>query len=586
LKLSTEQENIIKAIEEGKDVFVDACIGAGKTTLLNAVCETFNRKRILYLTYNKLLKEDAKNKINSANAEVLNYHGFAYKYLIRGRIRYTNQDGIKEVVKNIKNGLIKIPQYDMILIDEYQDINNDASDLIFAIEEEQKKEVQLVFVGDMKQKIYDTTTIDVLNDCIFKLRKEYTKLDLTQCFRLNEDHASMLGKIWKKTIKGVNKNQKVLKIKFDQEEVEQILDEYENKDILILTPFKNNIELNNMINHLEKTNPEKYNKKNLYVTISDNESNLNKPIENSMIVTTFDGSKGLERKLAIVFGFEEDVLQFRSERANKQIITNLFLVAASRGKEKIIFVESGKSNLLNAKNFEYNLRNRIEIEEYNPNDMFDFCFDKHLEMCMEELIIEEIPQKDTTTIETLDRDYNILLSPAMGNYQEAMFFHKWKFEKALSYYREDLPITKYIKKASPKQKIKQILALTALETNLMRYFNQAITEFIEIDEEVRLIERMETHLSRNAMIQIAVEDIINRTSIRGSIDCVQNDIPYELKFVEELEKKHFLQIATYMYLGNYRVGRLWNTKKNQLFEIKIKNKYEFIEKILKTIKKG
>ena len=33
-----------------------------------------------------------------------------------------------------------------------------------------------------------------------------------------------------------------------------------------------------------------------------------------MIVTTFDGSKGLERKLCIVFGWTEDKLKYRSQK--------------------------------------------------------------------------------------------------------------------------------------------------------------------------------------------------------------------------------------------------------------------------------
>ena len=45
-----------------------------------------------------------------------------------------------------------MPQYEVLLVDEYQDINDDASKLIKTIDLYQRKEIQIVFVGDMKQK--------------------------------------------------------------------------------------------------------------------------------------------------------------------------------------------------------------------------------------------------------------------------------------------------------------------------------------------------------------------------------------------------------------------------------------------------
>ncbi|NCC55655.1 MAG: hypothetical protein EOM11_09290, partial [Erysipelotrichia bacterium] len=458
---SKEQQDISNKVKEGKNVYADACIGAGKTTLLELICSENPRKRILYLTYNKLLKEDAKKKIKVSNVEIHNYHGFAFKYLSAYRLDYTHQYGIRNLIKNVENGTIRMPQYDLILVDEYQDINDDAARLIMCIDEYQKVKPQLVFVGDMKQKIYDTTTIDVLEDCIFKLRDDYEKMDLTHCFRLNEEHANMLGKIWKKQIKGVNQQQKVSIMEYDQDEMYEIVNKYKNEDVLILTPYRNNVILNQFINYIEDRNPLKYNKKNLYITISDSE-NTNKPVAKSMIVTTFDGSKGLERKIAIVFGFETETLESRSQKGNKEIIKNLFLVAASRGKDEIIFVK--EKEMLTEKNFDIYLRNRIMNEEYNPSQMFDFVFDTDLEKTFEQLEITEIPQIDHSEIKSISTDYNILLSPAIGIFQEAMFFKDWDYQEKLNSYKQDLPIVKYIKKTKPKTLNRKVLCLTAIET--------------------------------------------------------------------------------------------------------------------------
>ena len=56
-----------------------------------------------------------------------------------------------------------------------------------------------------------------------------------------------------KKIIGVNENQTKEIIDFDPFELKSIIDEYDNKDILILSPFRNNIVLNQFINFIEKT---------------------------------------------------------------------------------------------------------------------------------------------------------------------------------------------------------------------------------------------------------------------------------------------------------------------------------------------
>ena len=77
MQLSDEQSKFVEIAQEGKNILVDACIGSGKTTAIQVLCEELPKeKNILYLTYNKLLKIDAKSKIHKKNVLVTNYHGF------------------------------------------------------------------------------------------------------------------------------------------------------------------------------------------------------------------------------------------------------------------------------------------------------------------------------------------------------------------------------------------------------------------------------------------------------------------------------------------------------------------------------
>ena len=69
--LTDEQEKFIEKALNGKNILVDACVGSGKTTAIQALCTRFPKnKKILYLTYNKLLKIDAKEKIKGRNVTV------------------------------------------------------------------------------------------------------------------------------------------------------------------------------------------------------------------------------------------------------------------------------------------------------------------------------------------------------------------------------------------------------------------------------------------------------------------------------------------------------------------------------------
>ncbi|MFG6368260.1 MAG: hypothetical protein K1W16_07495 [Lachnospiraceae bacterium] len=59
VQLSSEQQLFIEKALCGNNILVDACIGSGKTTAIQSLCNQLpSTKKILYLTYNKLLKID------------------------------------------------------------------------------------------------------------------------------------------------------------------------------------------------------------------------------------------------------------------------------------------------------------------------------------------------------------------------------------------------------------------------------------------------------------------------------------------------------------------------------------------------
>ena len=201
IQLSDEQQGFVNKALEGHNILVNACIGSGKTTAIQLLCDKLPRsKKILYLTYNKLLKFDAQAKIKNSNTKVQNYHGIAWYYLNKIKV----SAGVDDLIIRFNELKPPIEHYDVLIIDEYQDIETEMSYLLEYIKSTNPK-MQIIAVGDMQQKIYDKTNLDV-SDFITRFLGEYLELEFTLCFRLSADLAEKLGRIWNKRIKGVNSN--------------------------------------------------------------------------------------------------------------------------------------------------------------------------------------------------------------------------------------------------------------------------------------------------------------------------------------------------------------------------------------------
>lgn len=296
-KLTEEQQNVVNLALKGENILVDACIGSGKTTVIQVLCDKFPiDKRILYLTYNRLLKVEAKNKIKNKNVMVQNYHGFAYGFLRRNGINSSPADSIRIFLRNN----ISVGAYDVLLIDEYQDITEEISWLLEKIKQENPN-IQIVAVGDISQKIYDNTKLNV-TDFIDKFLGSYKKISLTFSFRMPKEHANMLGRIWGKTINGVNENCQIQYMEL--EEIKEFLATQKPADILCLGPRVND-EMTEVLNYLEENHRDIFNKKTVYASIRDSDANLS-PKKNSAIFTTYDSSKGLERPICVIFNFTKD----------------------------------------------------------------------------------------------------------------------------------------------------------------------------------------------------------------------------------------------------------------------------------------
>ena len=392
ITLTNEQMYFMTLVQEGKNVLVDACIGSGKTTVIQELCNRLGRRKknerpkILYLTYNTLLKHDAKDRIHRSNVTVTNYHGYASKCLRDVNISC----GKNELISKF-NKVKPVKHYDVLVIDEYQDIDTEISQMLEIIKE-QNPEIQIIAVGDMEQKIYDKTSLDVTHFITHYLG-EYEQVYFTNCFRINSEHAKFLSCVWNKQIQGVNSNCIVEYMSF--EDTFDFLSKQNVEDVLCLG--KKTGLMSEMLNKLEESCPRIYNKHTVYATITDEGEGISSDMVNNLkksaIFTTYDRSKGLERRVCVVFNFTEEYWETRSRQdgTKYEILRNLFCVAASRGKEHIIFVsgqEYTRRGIKSIKNFrmlsEETLSTPFEMCKdfkypFNMSTMFDFKYKEDIE---------------------------------------------------------------------------------------------------------------------------------------------------------------------------------------------------------------
>lgn len=580
-QLSEEQKQFIQYGTAGHNILVEACIGSGKTTAIQALCNAIRGKNILYLTYNKLLKLDAKARIMNGRTTVTNYHGFAWQELQKAHIRA----GISELIQVYNKSSLPVGCYDVLILDEYQDIDQEISEMLMHIKE-QRPDIQIVAVGDMCQKIYDKTNLDV-SAFITGFLGNYIPMEFTLCFRIGAEHAAMLGRVWEKTIVGVNDGFRIDVVPDYRAQV--IASNAQPRDLLVLgSRGKGATKLQN---YLEKNFPEKYNKQTLWSKIKDTDGGSTSPDPECAIFTTYDGCKGMERKICILYDWSLKYWMSRAEKPDVRydILRNIFCVAASRGKERLVIVETG-DNIDEDVLCEPFLTRR-QYGDMQVSTMFDFKHVEDIEAAYRMLDVKVLDEPGEV-IPISTSDALIDLSLCVGHYQECMYFDNYDInsdiEKALLQ-----PDNKHLRRNYSKYDLsRKLLYLAALDTGQNRYMNQVKDLHVTPELEQKLRDRLAMYLTpeekvqKDSSIRFTSEHGESLFNVNGRSDVSRDDEIWELKFVQELSHVHALQLAMYLIGEKKKTGYLWNTRTGERHEVHIPNREMFLNAVGKAVTKG
>ena len=516
--LSAEQEHLITLAEQGKNVLVDACIGGGKTTTIQELCNRLSGKKILYMTYNRLLKLDAKEKIHNSYTTVTNYHGYASMCLRNAGVSC----GVSELIQ-VFNQVRPVNHYDVLILDEYQDIEKEIAEMLEIIKD-QNPDIQIIAVGDMEQKIYDKTTLDV-KEFITGYLGEYEQAYFTKCFRISKEHAELLGRIWNKNINGVNENCTVTEMSF--REAMSFLSKQDVSEVLCLGGRTGNMA--RMLNMLEEDYPDVYNKNTVYASIRKEEwygdNALTEKLQHSAIFTTYDSSKGLERPICLLFDYTEDYWSVRitQPQVRYDILRNIFCVAASRGKKHIIYVR-GKESLCSERTLSTSQESSTTFKHpFNMSDMFDFKYKEDIEECFSLIETKEIETENHDVIHIDNYDGFIDLSPCIGIYQEASYFTDYNIDKQIDFMNEVKGDRKGITVKEDDTLDQKILKITSYETQQSRYARQVKPPFVSDTQREQIHSRLSTMLKPSEQVQtpcmIVFTEIIGRKYIADCLSC-------------------------------------------------------------------
>ena len=340
--LSGEQLTMISHALAGRHVIVDAVVGAGKTTSIQALCTLLVRRgrNVEYLTYSRLLKAEAQAKV--IGARVQNFHGYVYPGLLAAGLGdCTVEESILVFNDNFDTIAPTLKPIDVLIVDEYQDLTRQYARLL-----ENLKSVnpglQAIFVGDMAQKIRKDTDLDARAFVEEFCDGAAVEVDYTRSFRVGASLASPLSRGWHKEIVGANETQEVHYIGLT-EAYRNIASSTLSEVLCLGTRYG---AMRNVLNMLESSKPDKFNKSTVYASVRDSDVRPDVADE-AIIFTTFDSAKGMERADVYVFDFTLENWESRAKYmdGDEEVLRNIFLVAASRAKARLFFVATSKKDL-------------------------------------------------------------------------------------------------------------------------------------------------------------------------------------------------------------------------------------------------
>lgn len=378
---SEEQMNVIQSIKDGFNVQVDAVAGSGKTTTVLSLADQISDKIIIQLTYNSELKEEVvqkKLKYNETmyldNLSIYTYHSLAYQFY---STEAKTDIGINKIVSSNMIPRRKLPSIDILVLDEIQDMNELYYKFVNKFIRDLNKNVQLLILGDKYQGLYefkgaDTRFLTLAYQLWPCSSFEFKRVELNTSYRVTNSISKFVNNVMlgEPRIKAHKKGENVVYVRhtnpFDCAKIiaykltEQILQGNLNPDdifILAASVKSDSSPLKLIENILVKNGIP------CYIPMNETSSINREVIKGKVIFASFHQSKGRERKMVIVQGFDNDYFKYFNRDSPSNVCPSTLYVAATRSTSTLIVIESSEPlNFLKLSHSQMTQSNYITFE--------------------------------------------------------------------------------------------------------------------------------------------------------------------------------------------------------------------------------
>ena len=314
-----------------------------------------------------------------------------------------------------------------------------------------------------------------------------------------------------------------------------------------------------------------------------------------MVFATFHQTKGLERKVIIVFNFDDSYFKYYKKDNNPTICPNELYVAATRGIERLSLIHDQSSDYLPflCQNELFNYCDMIGsyekgFQSNKPNNLSKITSPTELLAHLPHHILEECSQ--LLKLETIRPVSNKIIIPsktskdiccegvselngiAIPTYYEMRMKGKMNIYDSLKeinfpHIHKNHSVNLVIRKRLQDIDMKNLQCEDLLfivncwncyTTNYLFKMYQIDTyDWMTHEKLIECVDRLSTSLNipntAQFEVKLTVELCICKLHIviNGFVDCIENEQLYEFKCVDELTIEHHLQLAIYAYLQKY-----------------------------------
>ena len=377
-KIEPSSEQLI-IINSKNHTIVDAVAGSGKTTTAILIASKNNNKNIFQITYNSMLKIEVREKLEKFkinNMKIHTYHSIVTNFYDNSSF---DDEHLKKIIKNNTPLKKKIDKIDILLIDEVQDMTLDYYKLVHKFIKDTESTPIIYLFGDEKQCIYQfknaSSQFLTLANKIWNI--EFNKVNLSTSYRLTNQISWFLNKCMLKNnkIKTIRDGPKVDYYICNSFSIANKIgitirnliknENFKEDDFFILVPsIKSESPYKKLENYLVKF------KIKCMTPISDDVKLDDSVIKDKVVFTTFHQSKGRERKVVIIYNFDNTYFSFFGKNMDQTICPNILYVALSRASYKLIIIQDDKNPPLTFLDLENkNIKTYVNILKINKKKL-------------------------------------------------------------------------------------------------------------------------------------------------------------------------------------------------------------------------